>query len=140
MKTVLVPTDFSETSKKAIEYVVQFFEDMAGVCKLILLHSYSVPKTEDFSKVVEINDMAKSKAKSRLEDEVQWAQNLSQDRFLEVEPILHMGSLESVISQVLKDNKVDLIVMGKDGGEHVEQIYKILKHNKFLSPLLIVFN
>lgn len=140
MKTILIPTDFSQTSKNAIRYAVDFFQDIKVPYKIFLLHAYQVSFETNTSQMIEANDTVKVKVKESLENERKWTLDLSKNSKLEVCTIPHMGSLENVIPQVLKDNKIDLIVIGKNGGEHAEQISKVLKHNKSMSPLLVVFS
>ncbi len=139
MKTILIPTDFSNASQNAIRYIANFFQDIKVPYKLILLHSYQVPFIDDSLKMIAANDLAKKNVKEGLAKEKEWiADNFNNSSF-EVETTSLMGSLENIIPQVVKEKNVDLVVMGKNGGEHVEQIYKILKHNKSLGPLLVVF-
>src|SRR6266511_682993 len=68
VKSILVPIDFSEPSKKALAYAVPFAEQFGA--KLTLLHVVEPLATPDFAKSFPLaleNDKAMAKCKRHLE-------------------------------------------------------------------------
>ena len=48
-----------------------------------------------------------------------------------------MGSLNYVVKHLIQEQEISLVVMGKDGGSHVEQVIAQLKDLQ--CPLLLTF-
>jgi nucleotide-binding universal stress UspA family protein len=66
MKTILVPTDFTEVSKNALEYVIEMVKVMPA--KIVLFHAYHVPIVATDAIVVPSLDDVKQVGISTLED------------------------------------------------------------------------
>jgi len=92
----------------------------------------------DAKQVISLNDELKSKSKAGLLEEITQAQKQNKNPQVSIESISHMGSLKNVVHQVLKNEEIDLVAMGKDGGNHVEVISNLLKEEE--CPLLVTFH
>lgn len=120
LKKILVPTDFSEFSDKALNYAVAFAEQFGA--RLILLHVVEpavypenymmVPQTFD-----DLNQNLINAAKERLAKVV--LERISQ-RF-EAESEIRLGRPYTEIVDAAKSKNVDLIIIGTHG-------YTGLKH------------
>lgn len=136
MKRILIPTDFSGHSKHTIQYVISLFKDINTPCKISLIHTYKVQQT-DPDKVIYENDEMKKRSRSALEEERDEAMKLISNANISIDISSHMGSLNNVVEHLLQKEKIDLVVMGKNKGKHVEMISHILKQQQ--CPLLITY-
>ena len=135
MKNVLIPTDFSPQSRYSLEYVLDFLQNSIEPARILLVNTYIVEQNSDPSRLVSLNDELKKISKAQLEQEVQWAKNLCLNPLVSIEGASHMGSLNNVILNILRREKIDLVAMGKGNGNHVEQVASLLKLQN--CPLLI---
>lgn len=136
MKNILIPTDFSRHSEYALEYVLDLMNELNIPCRLILVNTFIVNKT-DPELIISVNDHLKKISKEGLAAQKEIALKKKTKAPITIETISQMGSLNNVILQFLQREKIDLVAMGKDGGRHVENVSAILK--KQHCPLLITY-
>lgn len=137
MKNVLLPTDFTPQSRYSLEYVLDFLRHTTVPSRILLVNTYIVQLNGDPSQLVTSNDELKKKSKTLLEKEVLWAKSHCMNPLLTIEYSCHMGTLNNVILNLLRREKIDLVAMGKGNGNHVEQVASLLKmHN---CPILITY-
>ena len=120
IKKILVPTDFSETGMLAIEHAAY----MAKLCKahLYLLHvveSFEYAYSEyDPETIVKDLDDIQNAAIDRLE---KIAARLGTQHNIPVTPVINNGMAATGITDSVKDNKVDIIIMGTHGAKGFEE-------------------
>ncbi len=136
MKRIIIATDFSPHSRKAIDCVIGILEDTSAIYEVLLLNTYMVKET-DPQKVIHLNDELKRASKKNLEHELELLRKKLQNPNITIKIASHMGSLTNVVSQLIKANPVDLVAMGKDGGRNVENVSVILKQNG--TPMLVTY-
>lgn len=112
MKTILVPTDFSEASRAALQWVITFFQDVQTPCRVLLLHTYLVPAVAP-ADLVRLNDEMKRKSLDGLREQIGTVAARIRGTSLTIDPVSHMGSLKNVISHIAQEHQVDLVVIGK---------------------------
>jgi universal stress protein A len=120
IKTILVPTDFSSESKKALRYAVSFAEQFgAGIILLHVLEQPIYPAELGYTPVEfpKLQDSLTSELKARLKAIVDEDLQLSFD----VESVVQMGQVFQTIDGVAKEKNVDLIIIATHG-------YTGLKH------------
>src|SRR5688572_17479643 len=116
IKTVVVPVDFSEASRKAAKYGLTLAVQLNA--RLVLAHivpdasvfTYSVPP-ESYALHQEQYEMARRDI-----------QNIIPAQFLEkfdVETVVKVGEVESELLQIIKDEKADVVVMGTHGRRYL---------------------
>lgn len=117
LRHVLLPTDFSEISFRALEYVERLAAK--GLKQVTVLNALDVPGGEE-AYPPGYQEIATGAARDLLE---QWKQRLLQvgvsvvhDRFDPVHPI-------SAILQVLESQDISLIVMGTQGKGFIKEIF-----------------
>src|SRR5690606_32599700 len=126
VKQILVPVDFSDASRKAVEYAIFLAKNLSS--KIIFLHGYSVayiPFTrQDIKKMVR---PASNKVHSNDEigvrdlfDLIDQQPGLSN---IEYENYLATGAVVDVICNTAATQKVDLIVMGNTGTMPVKDFF-----------------
>lgn len=136
MKQILIATDFTCHSKHTIQYVLRFMQDTKIPCHITLVNTYMVQQT-DPKQVILLNDELKKKSKAGLEQERDEAIGKITNPNISIDIASHMGSLNYVILQLLNKKEIDLVAMGKNGGQHVETISVMLKQQQ--CPLLITY-
>lgn len=114
MKTILVPTDFSETAFNAVNYAAKLAQYTKA--KLLLFHAYHVPilvtevpfvlTSEDFQLEERSNEQMKVIVESL---------HKKYEKKLEIEYVLSPGFASDEIVDIAKHRNCDLIVMGKEG-------------------------
>jgi nucleotide-binding universal stress UspA family protein len=112
LKTILVPTDFSENSDRAFETAIQFAQ--AFDARLQLLHVYDIPDTTTVYEITfptGVVDGIRKAASVKLESLKQRARAEGIESSIE----LVFGSPSQRIVEHAKESKTDLIVIGTRG-------------------------
>lgn len=106
---ILIPTDYSETAKKATDIGMQLAQKMGA--EVLLFHSFSYPlmSSEDLSQT---EQLAKQEQEDIEKEATLW-KSIHQD--LKVETFSAYGSAVDHISAIVEEKGVDLIVMGTKG-------------------------
>jgi nucleotide-binding universal stress UspA family protein len=121
LKTILHPTDFSESSRYALEVACALARDQAA--RLILLHV--IPRPE-----VATGDVPALKAQHTEEDLKAYREEMNgllgkmrdQASWAQVEPLLKEGEVANVINRTVEETPCDLIVMGSHGKSRMFQL------------------
>lgn len=123
MNSILIPTDFSETSMNAARYAVSLACDI-GIQKIILYNAYQAPIAADPSMpAVQLFDIDVLKKSS--EDglnEFRSALEALCNRPILFETISEFQLLTSGVEELSKQQPIDAIVMGVTGGSKVEEV------------------
>ena len=120
MKTILLPTDFSDNSWNAIEYALNFYKD--STCNFYLLHvnRLSTLVTEDYTKTQEIFvDTKIENAKKQLkilQQKIAQHFNNTKHKFY---TLTDTNFFIESIRQNIEEKKVDVIVMGTKGANGI---------------------
>jgi nucleotide-binding universal stress UspA family protein len=116
LRHVLLPTDFSEISSRALEYV----ERLAGkgLSRVTLLNSLDVPGHEAYPPGYQ--EIAEDAARQLLE---KWQQRLLEAGIPAVNDRLDPGHPIPAILQVLESQDISLIVMGTQGKGFIKEIF-----------------
>ncbi|HWY11308.1 MAG TPA: universal stress protein [Bacteroidia bacterium] len=119
MKVILVPTDFSKTATNAINYAVEIAKLIRA--KLILFHAFHVPvvATEVPIALPSLNELEKDCMEGL--KKIQTSIQLNQGVALSIECVCKCGFAVDEINLYTKENKVDLIVMGMQGGGFITE-------------------
>ena len=121
MKKLLVPTDFSDTSKNAARFAVQMAADIQNA-KIILIHvSDKITGGSDGSPLTEDDDDRRiilTQALSQLRDELLAVAQAP------IEFVTEKGSsLVDVLSRYVRHQAIDMVIMGITGATRLEQIF-----------------
>jgi nucleotide-binding universal stress UspA family protein len=122
MKKLLVPTDFSDTSKNAALFAVQMAADIQNA-KIILIHvSDKIAGGSDGSPLTEDDDDRRiilTEALSQLKDELS-----PSAKEVPIEFAIEKGtSLVEILTRYVRYNAIDLVIMGITGATRLEQIF-----------------
>ncbi|MES2590569.1 MAG: universal stress protein [Bacteroidota bacterium] len=114
MKTILVPTDFSETAANALEYAAELAAYTQS--KLILFHAYHIPAI--VTEVPFVTTSQDFQLEERSNEQLKLVVKDLSKRIgpkLNVEYISSAGLLSDIISEIVKEKNCDIIVMGTQG-------------------------
>ncbi len=126
MNNILVATDFSKHSKRALQSVMKLVEKTEEPCRIVLLNTYLV-KPADPREIISLNDELKGRSRVGLEIErLELLRGLSNPK-ITIEMASRMGSLANVIQLYLLEQKIDLVAMGNDTGKNIDDVRAILK-------------
>lgn len=110
MKTILIPTDYSEAANNALNYALEIAK--LSKAKIVLFHAYHVPVPTGDIPIMMVTPAELEKENvvriKKLEKEIT-------ERYadqLKVEHMVRAGFATDEILSVVKEKKIDLIVMG----------------------------
>lgn len=129
MKSIVIPTDFSPSSRYATLVVLELIKETENFCRVLLLNTFMVQHT-DPDQVIRLNDELKQLSKQGLECECEAARRLVTNSNITVEVASHMGSLSNVLLHLLNKEKIDLVVLDQNGGWQMEELAGLLKQKK----------
>lgn len=147
MKTILLPTDFSDNSLNAIDYALHMFKNQT--CNFFILNVQRIGSyiTDDlmmanptgvvYDTVVEAAKVTTNKLVAKLVKEYQ---NDKHEFF----PLVDYDNFTDAINQAISANQVDLIVMGTRGASGLSKkifgsnTVNVLKHSNV--PVLVIPN
>lgn len=122
IKTIMLPTDFSETAHNAFEYALHIAEQTGA--RIILLHVYhETPNPPSYMPKELLNSLKEEKIERAMEA-FHGYQKEAQEKLgkkIEVNPILQSGVPENEIPHLSRSMNVDLIVMGTLGAASISE-------------------
>lgn len=137
---ILVPTDFSDNAKVALNYVLALFGEVAE--EIVLLNTWQVPHT-GVGMLVSIEDILKEESEKAMADLVHELKNEVSGSF-KLKGLVKGGSLADVVRSIQRTETYDLLVMGTKGADDVRK--KMLGSNTAnvvrisRTPVLVVPN
>ena len=143
MKTILLPTDFSDVAKNAGQYAVAIARQ-TGANKIVLYNAYQAPViTEPTMPVVQMIDMdtLKNITDEGLNTFKNWMQKILPEG-IELETLSEFAVLSNNIEEVCERTNADLVVMGITGGSKIEEVLigstaiSVINHSKV--PVIVI--
>ena len=124
MKNIIVPTDFSATSLKALSYAAEIAQKSGAT--IYLLH-VMVPITDNVGQLYQmniVNDMLQEETNRSLSELSALKKNvLSIYSSIKIETILLEGTVINSILTFAESKSIDLIVMGTTGASGMKEIF-----------------
>lgn len=112
MKNVLLPVDFSDSSKRLVDRAMLFLNHFGSEVRIFLLNTYPIPigATRD---LIRDYDQLRQISLDGLGSEIERIKSMVEDpaRFL-FDPTTFMGSLEGAMIHFVEAKGVDLIILG----------------------------
>ena len=112
MKTILVPTDFSDAARNASEYAVEYAKEFGY--KLLLCHIYHLPVMSVPEEPLLVVENPKVLRKNHLESLQEEAALLSKNTDIEIECTVAEGFAVDEILAIENDIKPEFIIMGME--------------------------
>jgi nucleotide-binding universal stress UspA family protein len=116
LRHVLLPTDFSEISFRALEYVERLA--LKGLEQVTVLNALDVPGGEAYPPGYQ--DMAEAKAMDSLNA---WTERLNGADIPLVNPVFDPGHPLPAILRVLESQDISLIIMGTQGKGFIKELF-----------------
>ena len=125
MKNILLPTDFSENSKNAIKFALEFFK--GETCTFHILNSqkpsgyitadvlYGAPGTSIYDGILNDN-------KKELEKLIQFCESISEKEDFHFVAKLDFDTIIDAVNQAVELNNIELIVMGTNGATGASEV------------------
>lgn len=110
MKNIIIPTDFSENATKAMDYAISNFNDPETT--FWLTHVYRMPYSGAVVSV-DLDDLLKKDREDEMRKELMAAREKFPD--LQIKGHAIQGSFVDVITKIVKNESIDMIVMGTTG-------------------------
>lgn len=118
MKKILLPTDFSNLSRHAMNYAFAYLQDQQNPSQVLVLNTYFPPPMSlSASELIQKHDETRKQSLEGLERELLYLQGITPDHQVTYETLSHMGKLENVMAYLVKNRNISLVLMGKDGQE-----------------------
>jgi universal stress protein A len=139
IRSILVPIDFSDASKKALRYAVAFAGQFAG--KITLLYVVEPVATPDFAYYPLAMEYEQVMAAGRRELDKVCAKEAVKPRLLQ-DKLVRNGVAHRVITEVAKELKTDLIVISTHGNTGLKHLMlgstteRVVRHAP--CPVLVV--
>ncbi|PVW15872.1 universal stress protein [Marixanthomonas spongiae] len=145
MFNILLPTDFSENSKNAIRYALEFFKGKASTFYLLNVQKTSEYVTADvLSAPLEssVYDAVMADNKATIDHIIADYEAAYKNEPYHFKGIVDFDTLPEAISQTVSSHNIDLVVMGSNGATGSKEAFfgsntlKVIRQVDF--PLLIV--
>ncbi len=121
MKSILVPTDFSENANTAIEYACELAKPLGAEVLIINVHTPAVTQYNVISPLIaEETGRARKLALEKLASICELVQNQYKPVICNTQFVV--GSVVDAIEQLIDEGKADLVVMGTRGASGLDKI------------------
>lgn len=120
MKSLLIPTDFSDTAKNSARYAAGISREL-GIDRFVLYNAYSMPLATEMSWAVLQTEELQKASEENLETFREWLAPWLPEHAT-IETVSEFGFLTERIDEVAHAYKIDLIVMGVTGGNKMEEV------------------
>jgi len=112
---ILIPTDFSESSRVAFDYAYSLFSTFENV-EFVLLNSYEMPHSGAAGGVMmSLEDAMHKESKRDLSLEVRHFKSKYPE--VVIESVSIFGEIGNSVSRINKKNNIDVVVMGTHGAK-----------------------
>ncbi len=139
MKKILLPTDFSESARKACEYAINLFGDEP--VKFVLINSYIIPASTS-EMLISISDVLRQNSIENLLTERNFLASQYPEKSKHLEYVSSNGYLDTCLNDLVRQKDVLLIVMGTTGASGLKKFFmgsnaaKVLRNVK--CPIITV--
>lgn len=116
MKTILVPTDFSDNANRALNYACHLA--LQTKAKIVLMNAYQSPATTS-NVMINFTDILEEDSKKDLKKNLELLRENKAFDSVEVEAYSCYGYLSEAIKKAAVDFTIDLVVMGTAGASNL---------------------
>ncbi|GEM_PF-3850306 len=109
MKKVLLPIDFSEGFQKRNLQIIAHLKQWDSKCEVFLLNTY-LPPVAAFDQLICKHDELRKNSIEKLEKERRALEKIS-NAHIHYETLSYMGSFQNVLLHVIRDYKIDYVVL-----------------------------
>lgn len=120
MKTILVPTDFSENAKNALHYALEIA--LSTKAEILLIHISPIPYNFD-SRVAEITEIMEQYSRKTLDEVISTIKKNTKYKDIKIRGTSKTDKLLTAILNVSKKENADLIVAGTKGASGMGKFF-----------------
>jgi len=113
MRTVIVPIDFTDRSRAALNYAAELYR--SSDIRFIFMHTYTTVKTTEF--LISIDDIIENDIRQKLEAEAEYLQAKLDNDSSEFIYIIERNDIISALSNNIGKYAVDMVILGSDNGD-----------------------
>lgn len=127
MKKILFPTDFSKAADNAFVFALEMCQNLNS--ELIVLHVYGLPviSYEGYpSYVMDVYELINLNTFENFRDEIPHLREIAERHgfgSISMSHILEEGDLVAIMKRIVKEEEIDMIVMGTTGASGLEEIF-----------------
>lgn len=125
IKSILVPTDFSDCADNALRYAVGMAKKLKA--RIVLLHSFEMPHmpSGSFTATDKIRTIENERRSKMLQEAIEAYASLEYDDGTPVlfKSIVTFNDVERDVKNISEDENIDLIVMGTKGASGIEKVF-----------------
>lgn len=120
MKTILVPVDFTEIAKNALDYAVEFSKHIQG--RILLFHAFHIPASVNEAQVlvISVDELEKTNLE-RLRELEEYVYKKTGGT-VKTESIVRAAFAVDEILNLTEERQIDLIIMGISGGNKLTEL------------------
>uniref|UniRef100_UPI0040491BE5 universal stress protein n=1 Tax=Gelidibacter sp. TaxID=2018083 RepID=UPI0040491BE5 len=126
MKSILLPTDFSENSQNAIHYALQLFKD--DDCTFYLMNSFDVGMTSPTAGVASksfqeaIYNSSKKQSEDDMANLLTQIENLYKNQKHTFKTLSIFASFDLAVKKTIEKYQIDYVVMGTKGATGMKEV------------------
>ncbi|SEL10282.1 Nucleotide-binding universal stress protein, UspA family [Aquimarina amphilecti] len=125
MKNILLPTDFSENSRNAINYAMRFFENELCTFYILNVQKASLYMTDDLMAApmnTSVHQSVINTSKEKLNELTKYLQKETTNQKYSFKGITDYDVFTDAIKQAVKSKKIDLVIMGSNGATGAREV------------------
>lgn len=134
MKTIIIPTDFSENSLKAVDFAFDFFNQEGN--QFILCHFYDIPRGGT-SALFTLLEQLKKQAEKDMLGIKEWVQERHSGHAVNLTTKVLKGTVYDCVKDLGAETKADFVVMGNKGATGMREILIGSNASKLLRDIKI---
>lgn len=120
-KTILLPTDFSDSARNAIEYALKLYAGRGY--HYVLLNTVETNTASSAGMMVNMSEILIKDSHEGLKKDQEWMQTLKEFDGCTLETFQVFGNLVDCIRQILKERKIDAVVLGTTGASGLKEFF-----------------
>ncbi|MCB0484290.1 MAG: universal stress protein [Flavobacteriales bacterium] len=121
-RTILLPTDFSESAHNAISFALRFYEGRPY--HYILLNTVEpTTASSNAGMIVSMSEILTRDSLAGLKKELEWVQSLPFVGIATFETMQMFGDVVNCTEQLVADRKIDMVIMGTTGASGLKEFF-----------------
>lgn len=120
-RTILLPTDFSESARSAMQYSQQLYKGRGY--KYIILNTVEPnAASSNAGMIVNMSEIITKESLEGLKKEKEWLESLPECEGI-VETVQMFGDFVNCVRQIIKDKNVDMVILGTTGASGLKEFF-----------------
>lgn len=122
VKTILFPTDFSESARNSMRYGLQLYKGRGY--KYVLLNSVEpTTASSNAGMIVNMSEILAKDSLDGLKKDKEWLESLPEAEGCSFETVQMFGEFISCTRHIIRDKKIDMVIMGTTGASGLKEFF-----------------